>query len=96
MPPPAATKDYRGQSDTVTGFFDGCNLITDSALQIEASELLALHGEWFEIAGITEAERAHYQRVVEELKARGVVQVRRGKARTRTWIGVGEQGGDQR
>jgi putative DNA primase/helicase len=90
-----ATKGYRNDSDTVAAFIDQCDLVFDPAVSILARDLLVLHGDWFETAGSSDSEKAHYMRTVDELKARGAVLKRRGQERIRTWIGVGEQGGDR-
>jgi phage/plasmid-associated DNA primase len=92
----AATSAYRHQSDTVAAFLDESGIVVDPVLSMTASELLAVHGDWYETAGISDIEKAHYQRVVDVLKTNGATHKRHGKDRTRTWIGVGEQGGDRR
>jgi hypothetical protein len=85
----AATGAYRNASDTVALFLAESDLALEPALTMEANELVALHGDWYGSSGITEPEKAHYQRVVDTIKARGVVQKRRGQKRTRCWTGIG-------
>jgi putative DNA primase/helicase len=91
-----ATDGYRNESDTVAAFFDESELVIDPNLSITAGDLLAIHGDCYQSAGIGEPEKAHYQRVVDDLKQHDVVLKRRGRDRVRTWFGVGEQGGDRR
>ena len=85
-----ATKSYRNESDTVAAFLDESDLTVDPLLSITSGDLLAIHGDWYQSAGIGESEKAHYQRVVDDLKQHGVVLKRRGQKKTRTWLGVGE------
>jgi putative DNA primase/helicase len=85
-----ATTSYRNESDTVAAFLDESDLALDPALSITSNDLLAIHGDWYQSAGIGETEKAHYQRVVDDLKQHGVVLKRRGQKKIRTWLGVGE------
>jgi putative DNA primase/helicase len=84
-----ATKGYRNESDTVAAFLDESGLVLDPVLSIDAAELLAVHGDWFQTAGVGEYEKQHYQRVVDELKQRGATSARNGR-RGRFWRGLGE------
>lgn len=87
-----ATKGYRNESDTVAAFLDESGLMFDASMSIDASHLLAIHGDWWQTAGVGELEKQHYQRVVDELKHRGIASGRNGR-RGRFWRGIGE-GGD--
>jgi len=86
----AATGEYRNASDTVARFMVESGLTFEPSATIGANDLLAMHGDWFSAAGITEPEKAHYQRVIEALKAGGARSTRLGKDRRRGWTGIGE------
>ncbi len=85
----AATSSYRTDSDTVARFLAESDLVLDPMATMDATELVELHQEWHRASGTNETEGAHYQRVVAALKERGAVNKRRGKQRTRAWIGLG-------
>lgn len=87
-----ATNAYREASDTVAAFLTDHGATFVPGATVSANYLMAIHGEWFNANGIGDKEKDHYQRVVGELKRRGVEQAR-NKARGRYWRGLA-LGGD--
>jgi putative DNA primase/helicase len=85
----AATAGYRTESDTVARFLAESDLVIAPNAMVDSNDLIFVHQEWHRASGSNETENAHYQRVVAALKERGATNKRRGKDRTRCWIGVG-------
>jgi putative DNA primase/helicase len=90
----AATSAYRQASDTVASFLADCGATFDPTGTVAAGELLQRHAEWFASNGIGDKEKDHYQRVVLELKRRGVLSGRTS-SRGRFWRGLAVGGDDQ-
>jgi len=86
-----ATARYRTDSDTVAAFLAESGYQFDPRLELDAGDLLAAHGDWWQAIGATEPEKSHYQRVVAALKERGV-SAGRTKTRGRFWRGIGTRG----
>lgn len=84
----AATTSYRTESDTVAAFIVDAGLVFDDRYELAATELLQVHAEWWGASGGTGPEAAHYRKVVDALRERGVTPGRT-KSRGRFWRGVG-------
>jgi hypothetical protein len=87
----AATSQYRDESDTVSRFITEAGLLFDPAAWMTATDLLARHADWYELAGLAEAQQPNYRRVVDELTRRGLTKDRRSTSgdRVRIWKGLG-------
>ena len=86
-----ATDRYRAESDTVAAFIAESGYQFDPLLHLDASDLLAAHGDWWQANGGDEPEKAHYQKVLVALKERGVT-AGKTKSRGRFWRGIGTRG----
>ena len=86
-----ATDRYRTDSDTVTAFLAESGYQFDPRLELDAGDLLAAHGDWWQANGGVGPEAAHYQKVIAAMKERCVT-AGRTKSRGRFWRGIGTRG----
>ena len=83
----AATSRYRSESDTVNAFIADAGLVFGPRYEMAANDLLQIHGEWYAANGASGPEVAHYRKVVDAIRERGVTPGRT-KSRGRFWRGV--------